>query len=462
MSINSVRIIILCSLVAGVVFNAAPAWAQRGVSQPEFYPERIYPGENIITITSERGIERIVTAGSRFTTVSVPKIQECPKSVNVGVTVRRATTNEQVEFTVFDCDGRFTTHTISAENWTVREEFTGNIVVGKDTCLDCRIESGEGKLVDSIVVSDPRMHVEMPAPSNGPWQVQGGVDFHYRVCYRATEVDTSRESIRLYIRRQYPNGGLTHYVIEKPILAVGVLPPPPKEQPKPRPRLPELPPLRDPTTFRNILMPTAEPVERGRFFVGTYDLAGWLAGYGVTERLTLMVGGAFVPEFISQLAMGTVGAKFEALHSDMLQGAVGFQYGYSSTAESDIAASTPYAVLSLGDHEQRISLAAGYTWKRHTLASTKEVFDRNAAVVAIGGDLTVARGWKIAAETYFIESSGIAPVAVTVRRFGEHFAVDLGVGIDVSHVGSVTGTGTLSGEIRDLRIAPILSAIWVW
>jgi hypothetical protein len=425
-----------------------------------YYPPRLYPGVNVVTITNPRGIDRITARSSRRTTVDVPSLNGCPTKVDVRITVNSSATGEEVDFTLFDCDGHFASQTLqSMENWTILHERTGRVELGRDTCLRCRIESSDDRIVDSIVVRDPRFTVRMPSP-RGPWRVEGGIPFNYQVCYRPTRVDTTTEMIRLYIRRDYASGGLTNYVIEKPITAVGVLPPEPKPVVRNEPQLPALPPLEDPTTFRNIVMPTAEPVEKGKFFLGTYDLAGWLAGYGATDRLTVIGGGAFVPEFIGRVAVGTIGGKYELVRTDQLRLAAGFQYGYSSTAESNISASTPFAVISYGDRRNRISLAAGYSWKHHT--TPQESFERNASIVAIGGDFTIARGWKLAAETYMIESSGLAPLALTARYFTERFALDFGFGIDLSGGNDVRSTGTLSGEIRDLRIAPILSAIWVW
>ncbi len=430
--------------------------AQRRFGETTIYPTQLYPGENVITISNEHGIDKIRPRASSNTTVILPTITGCPKQVDVRVVVANSTTGESVDFTVYDCNGLFGTQSIPSENWTIRRESTGKVEVGRDTCVPCEISTTDVKTVDSIVVNNPNFTVRMPG-GGPPWRAVGN-EFKYYVCYKPAKVETINETIRLHIRRAQPNGGLTHYVIEKPITATAVPPPPPP--PAVVTPADTLPPLEDPTTFRNIVMPTAESVGAGRFFVGNYDLAGWIAGYGVTDRLTGLFGAVAVPDVISELLVATVGAKYEVIQEEQMRLAVGFQYAYTSTKESNITLSAPFAIFSLGDRKRRISLAAGYSWKTHTAGT--QTFDRNAYLLALGGDYTVARNWKIAAETYVIESSGLAPVAVTARWFNERFAFDGGIGIDLAGGTDVRGTSSLSGEIRSLSIAPIISFIWKW
>jgi len=435
------------------------AHAQWRSGSMTIYPEKLYPGENVITLSNSKGIDKVRYRASRNAVVTVPAIAPCATSIDISVRVADPTSNESVDFTIYDCSGDFVTHTLPSENWTIRKEYTGRIEVGRDTCLLCEISTTEPKLVDSIAIADPRFTVRMPGGTR-PWRAIGD-DFQYTICYRPSGPETVNEKIRLYMRRGQPNGGLTTYTIDKPISAVGVEPPPPPVPPKLSASdslLALLPPLEDPTTFRNIVMPTAESVGEGKYFIGDYDLIGLLAGYGVTDRLTVLAGGAGVPSVITKLLVATVGGKYEVLRMEEMNLAVGLQYAFTSTKESDISLVAPYAVFSLGDRRRRISLAAGYSMKQHTVQGA--TFDRNAAILALGGDVTVGRGWKIAAETYVVESSGLAPVAVTARWFGEDFALDVGLGVDLNGFGGVEGTGALSGEVDRLPLAPIISFIW--
>ena len=449
---NRLALSALCIVVATL-----PLSAQEGTT---FYPNILYPGENVVTLKNPKGIETVRVQASRNTVVRVPEIGGCPTTVDVRVWVENPTTDESVDFTVYNCEGRFMSTTIHAENWTIRHEDTGPVQVGRDTCLRCEVITSGTKIVDSIVVIGRRLSVRMPTP-RGPWQSTEADPLSYRICYSATDVEEAEENVRLYVRRNQPNGGLTHYMIDKPISVHGVpVPPPPPETRPRRPELPLMPPLVDPTTFRNIVMPTAETLPKGRAFIGNYDVIGFLAGYGITDALTVMAGGAYVPDFISVLRVGTIGVKYNAFSAGDFLATAGFQYGLSSTEESDISVAAPYLLLSYGTRSNRVTLGAGYSWKHHTIPTGE--FDRNAAVVAIGGDITLKRGWKLAAETYIIESSGLAPLAISSRWFNDHLAFDAGLAIDLSGGTDVSSTGSLSGEIKDLRIAPILSLIWVF
>lgn len=432
------------------------------VAQVKTYPTILYNGENIITIKHPQGIERIRAAGTRGVQPFAPNVTGCPKEVNVRVLVLNSSPQETVTFTVFDCNGNFSTIDITSENWTIRHERSGPVMIGRDTCLQCFISTSDDREVDSIFVANPQYRVIMPPKEHGKWIARGD-DFKYQVCFRAERVETRTDTIRLAMRRGQPNGGLTQYTIEKPIttrsIPVPPPPPPPKVSKKDSIRA-LLPPLIDPTTFRNIIMPTAESLGKGKAFVGSYDVVGLIGGYGITDRITVLGGGTYVPAAISQLLVGTIGAKWEFLREGNLSFAVGGHIGYSSIPESDITLAAPFTVASYGDRESRLNLAVGYTWKHHV--TPFETFNRKAAVLGIGGDITLARGFKMAAEGYVLESSGIAPVVVTARWFGERWAFDAGLGADLANTEGLVFTSTLGGKVEKVAIAPIVSFLWKW
>lgn len=445
----------LLPLLAAITGSVAQA-------QLSVYPSILYNGENIVTIKHPSGIERIRATSTRGVQPFAPNITGCPKQVDVRVLVLNPNPQETVTFTVFDCDGKFSTVDIISENWTIRHERSGPVMIGRDTCLQCFITTSDEREVDSIFSTNPQYRVIMPPKQDGKWIARGD-DFKYQVCFRAERPETRTDTIRLAMRRGQPNGGLTHYVIEKPVTTVSVPvpppPPPPKISKKDSIRA-LLPPLTDPTTFRNIIMPTAESLGKGRAFAGSYDVVGLIGGYGITDRLTVIGGGTYVPAAISQLLVGTVGAKWEFLREGEVSMAVGGHVGYSSIPESDITLAAPFAVASYGDRESRLNLAVGYTWKHHV--TPFETFNRKAAVVGIGGDITLGRGFKMAAEGYILESSGIAPVVVSARWFGERWAFDAGLGADLANTEGLVFTSALGGAIKKVAIAPILSFLWRW
>lgn len=432
----------------------------------QFAPPHLYNGKNVVTIQAKSGIERVTGGGLRDITAELPSglVRGCPKTVEFPVWVDDPVTDEILQLTVWDCDGGFRTITIPVEKWTIKTEYTGPVEIGTDTCLQCRIESSSLRWLDSITVSHPDLKVNIlqePGP-DGLYQVRPYIPFRYEVCYTAPKPQTLVDTIFLHFEREFPTGGLYQYRIEKPIRMQGVDPPPPPEPEKSDlgSTEPPLPPLKDPTTFRNIVMPTAVSPKRGDFFYGSYLIAGNLGGYGVTDRFSLLAGAVIVPDFIGPLYLGSIGAKYEFLSSESFRSAVGTQIAFSSTTDSDIRTIAPYVVGSYGNDRHMLSAAVGLGLKRHV--TPLETFDRNAWTLAVGGNTTISRGWKLATEFYLIETSGIAPVAFSARKFTESFAFDFGFGLDLVGGSEIFFTDGLQGEITQLAFAPFISGMWVF
>ena len=455
--------------LAGMLVCAVYLHAQtRG--ETTYYPMVLVAGENIVTVSNAAGIERVRSRSSANVQVVIPRIVGCPTSVDVRVVVQSPEVRETVTFTTYDCTGAYASTNLSLDTWTILHHQIGPLVVGEDTCTDAVVSLGardepaaigdddrDVRVIDSMVSDDPEVTIKLPLTRGRGWEARVGEPLPYEICYAPTRADTHTTILRLYVRRRFPHKGLVNYMIGKPVTVRSYVPPPPPEPEKPDPMAP--PPLVDPTTFRSIVMPTAETLERGKAFVGNYDIAGWLGGYGITDDLMVMGGGALLPAFIQKVAVGTIGVKYCALTTGPLQASVGAQYAYSS-AETDISTFAPYAVLSVGNRANRISLAGGYTWKTHTSATSS--FSENATVFGIGGDVTVKRGWKLALETYFIEKSGLQPVTFTSRWFGESLAFDVGFILDIKGTSGVQSNGALSGKIQELRAAPLLSLLYVF
>ena len=447
---------LLIVLVLGLPFVHRAISAQSHT----IYPKTIYSGENVLIIHSSKGIERVtLSPTSNVLLTSWPGlISGCPDSVQVGLRVNSITTDEAVIVTVYECDGSFSSQTILAEDWTIRHEYTGYVEIGRDTCLECFVESTSQRVLDSIVVAHPSLGVVIDERRyRDHYRVRSGVPFRYRICYQPEKEESVTDTVYLHFQRDEPNGGYDAYVIRKPITLQAKLPT--DTLPK-RPLKPELPPLYDPTTFRNIVIPTAESLEKGKYFYGNYVVVGNIAGYGLAEGVSLFGGGVFVPELIDRLYVGTFGGKYEFLHADNLRFAVGGLYAFSSSEDSDISTFAPYLVGSYGDRRDRVTMALGYGLKQHV--TSLKTFNRNALTLALGGNTTIARGWKLAAEGYIIESSGIAPLFVTARHFTENFAFDFGLGFDLTKGSGILFKDAFSGEIIKLSMAPVLSAMWIF
>jgi hypothetical protein len=219
---------------------------------------------------------------------------------------------------------------------------------------------------------------------------------------------------------------------------------PPFAEPPPDPEF-----VTDPTTFRVLLTPTAKSIGEGNVFLANYDVAGWVFGYGASERLSLLGGFLFVPGIIDYNLVASAGAKYEFLHDGFFRAAAGGQFSFSQTERSSITVTSPYAVASLGDDDQRANLLLGYSWRHHTPV-VGESFDRRAGLVGVGGDYRIGFNWKLVGELVLIENSDVQPLTLTARYFSSAFSVDAGVLVNVSPTGS------------GLRVGPVLNGVWVW
>lgn len=396
--------------------------------------------------------------------------------------------------------------------WQVDHQRMGDAKVGETVCQQFSVRSttvGEAIVVDRVVSPTGKFELRFTG-RRPPVRIPAGRAYYYEVCFHATSPGRHKMPIHVYIRRAQPSGGFTSFIVADTAYVTVVAPPPtprvqqpvkprviaPKRPPTnvrpptiPRPVIPVAPPPRvpdvdvvsprataraivpvdterlraqpdvgaptgveaeisDPTTFRTVLLPTARSIPEGEGFIGSYDVAGVLAGYGVTDRLTVLAGGLFIPAAVATRAIDvTAGARYELHRGDYTRLAAGVQFNHSDTDSSSITVGAPYLVASLGDDDRRASVALSYSTRRHDPVSG-EPFMRNAIVVAAGGDLRIGGNWKVAAEAYWIEGSTYQPLVATVRHFGRRYAIDAGVAVN------------MAGD--EARVAPVVSVLWVF
>ena len=453
---TNIRLLILTLLA---LFFCVEAFAQT-FPRTKVYPSVLYRGENLLTFSRPGGIERIEIASTRYIIAdkSTGFLSDCPDSVSIDVVARSVTMSDQITATVHGCDGKVETVFVAVNPWTIKHEFSGEVPLDRDTCLALRIESTRMLYLDSITSTheDFKVTIRKP-PTDGSYVVVGNIPFRYDLCYTPTRLGYGTDTILIHFAREQPSGGHTSYTIAKPVTWSAVEP----YVPEPEITIvPEEPRPIDPTAFRNVVLPTARSQEEGTWWYGNYALAGHLFGYGATDRLTVMAGGSYIPDFIARLALGTIGGKYEFVRRGDLSVAGGMQVAFSSVTDSDIRTIAPYGIASYGTDRSRVTLALGYGFKQHTIPT--EVFDRNAIVFGLGGSTEIGRGWKLNAELAAIESSGILPLLLTGRRFGESWAIDFGLGFNLAGDSDVDFDTFLSGKAESLPIIPYLSGMWVF
>lgn len=227
----------------------------------------------------------------------------------------------------------------------------------------------------------------------------------------------------------------------------------------------------DPTTFRTMAVPNAVIPPAGTFVAGTYDLLGLMAGYAFNDNVMILAGGAPpLPDDwggVNGVMFGaySLGLKVGTSFGDRWKIAAGFQWAQSiydreetSEFDSRITAPTPYAAVSYGNDDRRVSLTAGYAFKGHRAVVNDateaiEEFDRHAPIVALGGDWRFADRWKIVAEGIYMKTAGPVPLIATARWFGRTWALDFG--------GAFLGISSGEGETPSFPFAPVVSFVWV-
>ena len=447
---------------------------------------------------------------SYYRVMTIPVFGYCAKEATFNIWVDRIDRDFEVEIRVTDCDGSTREYDLSLENvWTLFHEDFGTVTLDDRPCHTFTVQSAGGDFVVADVTSPSKQFSIRYPFRKPPLRIQGAKTYRYSVCFTPTRTGRIQMPIFVHIRRGQPAGKYTTYIVADTAY-VNVIDPsrpntphpdPPVVKPPPKPRPPKLPPggptlppapppqawpvdpipgepmfsdtngpqvseilspvdkiplaplpefVHDPTTFRVILTPTARSLGKGKGFVASYDVAGILGGYGLTDRLTLLAGGLYVPSFISDAFAGTLGVKYEFYRDGMFHVAGGVQGNLSSTEESDIVSVAPYVTANWGTVDYGINVTAGYSWRRHDPTDTiVPPFERKAALIGIGGDYRFAKHWKVAGEGFVLENSEFQPGGVTLRWFNNRVAVDAGIVVDL-----IPDNG--------VQILPVVSGIWTW
>lgn len=443
-----------------------------------------------------------------YRVMTTPIFSHCAKKVTFKVFVERIDRNFELELRVTDCDGSRTSYSLDLENvWTLYHEDFGTVTLDDKPCHTFVVQSNGGDfIVDGVTCASRQFQIFYPF-REPPVKLRGTQTYRYSVCFTPLRTGRLKVPVNVLIRRGQPAGGYTTYVvadtayvnvIQPPERNIVPDPPPRVIEPPPKPRPPQLPPsgpttppkpparvitayplgpeelpdfieptvvaekvpdvvlpespeyVFDPTTFRTILTPTARTLGKGQGFVASYDGAGILAGYGVSDQLTVIGGGVYVPPGISKALAISLGGKYAFHQTDEFRVAGGFQANYSSTDESDVVSAAPYVTGNYGTIDRAVNVTVGYSWRRHSPSDTSIApFTRLAALVGVGGDYRFANRWKVATEIFAIEDSEYQPLAVTLRYFGNRFAIDAGVAVDLIPENGLTPL-------------PVVSGVWTW
>ncbi|HVK39453.1 MAG TPA: hypothetical protein VNA88_13020 [Candidatus Kapabacteria bacterium] len=421
-------------------------------------PPVIYPSQNVITIESPDGLDRVRVLGSTANvTVAGEGDLDCPTRHELEVFVSTAHLHAEVVLELTDCRGNAEMRRLVINTtWRVDTKRIGPVRAGSTPCAMFQIVLDPGAapaILDSVSVADPRARLRFF--SDLPHRLPTGHTYQYQVCFTTDEPGTYKIPVVTWMRRQYASGGYTTYPVADTGIVIVRLPP--EEEPEV---------AADPTTFRSVAVPNAVIPPAGRFFAGAYDVLGVIAGYSISDNLMIFGGGAIpLPDDWGGVrgqmqGAASIGAKAGLTITEGLDVAVGYQYALSiydeeatpDVRESQISVHAPWGAISYGDDDSRASLTLGYALKHHTKPLIE--FDENALIVAAGGDYRFANHWKVAGEIAYMQTLGVVPIVATARYFTDTYAIDAGIGF----AGITVGDGVAPA----IPVLPVISAIFVF
>ncbi len=460
------------------------------------YPKVLYPGENILTIKAPDGIRSIrFVLSPPFDTLSLVQVRKtgivggCPDSRDIEMTVNTATLRVVGRIYVEKCNGLLDSVDIGLNtNWNLDEVPFPDAEVGEEVCRPFQITlngglaglgiaGGEDLFLDSVSAPESQASFRFSFPP--PLTIKRGTVYRYNVCFRAETPGIYRFPVITWIRRDQPNGGLTNY----PVADTGVIRVVPKRKNVNLANVPfdtisqdNPPSVTDPTIFRSVAVPNAVIPPKGKFFVGSYDLLGLTAGYSVADELLIFAGGAApTPDDWAgvngdMFGAWSVGAKLGTQLFGLLNIAAGYHFGQSTLdkeftpdeIDSRITVNVPYGAISYGTDDRRVSITAGYAFKRHStwivtdpvLPPLRDDYSKDAAFGALGGDYRFARHWKVAGEFAMMQTVDVAPIILTARYFTNTFAIDIGA--------AYAGITLNDAEPPPFPLLPVLSAVFVF
>jgi hypothetical protein len=424
------------------------------------WPPEIYPGANELTINSTNGLQEIESSNLQAENMTIEgdgKLSSCPTVQKILVFVHSASLADSLTVLITDCAGKRFFARFGIRTWRLDHIHFGRLEEGAIRCQEFHISldafglgRGADVILDSITSPDPQVSFQFPTEL--PIRITGGTIYRYNACYTADDAGSFTFPVITWIRRTYPSAGMTSYAVADTgtVFVVEA-------------------PVTDPTTFRSVAVPNAVIPPKGRFIAGSYDLLGLLAGYSITDNVQILAGGALpLPDdwggiHGEMFGAYSIGAKAGLAFAEGWNAAVGYQWARSiydqeptPLTESTITMSVPWGAISYGDDDSRISATFGYAFKHHNrpLATFDQEFDREAGIIAIGGDYRFAHKWKFAGEIVSMQTLGVIPIVATMRYFTNTYALDFGF--------AFVGIETESGAAPGIPLAPVVSAVMVF
>jgi len=174
---------------------------------------------------------------------------------------------------------------------------------------------------------------------------------------------------------------------------------------------------------RNFLAPTARTLEQGAGYLCSRELLLQGVAYGVTDRISVEVGGVLIPPHVDQ-AVGYGGLKIGLTSSERFSTAVG---GLFATGPELGGFGLGFAMATFGSRDRNVTVGlGGGGWSLVGLG-----FAGYVPLGFLGTNYRLSESLAIVGEVWsaplWLEGLRYSPVLLSLRWIGERWAFDAGL-----------------------------------
>ena len=172
--------------------------------------------------------------------------------------------------------------------------------------------------------------------------------------------------------------------------------------------------IEDPNATRLFFTATGRTLDQGQGYFADYFLFFPFLAYGFHDRLTVAGGMSLIPGVEDQLVY--IAPKVGLVRSDQFNLAVG---GIYATVFDEGSVGAAYAVATVGNRDNAVSLLVGYPFSSEDIAEVPGFI--------LGGETRVSGSAKLLAELWKLPDVSELPIIFGMRIFGSKLAVDFGL-----------------------------------
>ena len=175
--------------------------------------------------------------------------------------------------------------------------------------------------------------------------------------------------------------------------------------------------FRDPNRTRYLYSPSAFSLESGEGYFSQKELIFSSLAYGVTDNLTILVGGVF-PAWVLEAFNLILGAKYTFEYSESLHFAVGGEGFYIS----GFSLTNVFAGVTLGEEDAHLTLNVG-----KPITITGDSSTVGDLLISVSGNIRASQAVRLISENWLMPSSdGLVHLnGAGVRFQGDSLACDL-------------------------------------